>query len=227
MMRSKIEEAVFKMLGHGERKRILRIISSAPEGVNYSGILSESGLATNKLNYQLKVMEGFIVKEEGVYRLSPLGLKAVGVLDYLRENLDEEAVGQVVFQDNERSEYIRRNLNGFFKFIAAVFLIGPVVAAYIYFSQPGQMPPWAIGLIFTVCGGTAYLFNRLRVSSPPYMLGFVDWLDWKFFDGNGVKDFRGKKVFVMAVMGLIIGALFGKTGLGLIVGSFLGAAMEL
>ena len=44
---------------------------------------------------------------------------------------------------------------------------------------------------------------------------------------NGVEDFRGRKVFVMAIMGMIIGALFGKMILGLIIGSFLGAAMEL
>ena len=59
------------------------------------------------------------------------------------------------------------------------------------------------------------------------MLGFVDWLDWKFFNGNGIEDFRGRKVFVMAIMGMISGALFGKMILGLIIGSFLGAAMEL
>ncbi|MFA9437877.1 MAG: hypothetical protein ACEROO_12325 [Candidatus Bathyarchaeota archaeon] len=51
-----------------------------------------------------------------------------------------------------------------------------------------------------------------------YMLGFVDWLDWKFFNGNGVEDFRGRKR---------ARALFGKMILGLIIGSFLGAAMEL
>ncbi len=31
----------------------------------------------------------------------------------------------------------------------------------------------------------------------------------------------------MAIMGMIIGALFGKMILGIIIGSFLGAAMEL
>lgn len=228
MMRSKVEETVFKMLGHAERKRILGIISSSPEGVNYSGILTDSGLATNKLNYHLKVMEAFIAKDDDrLYHLSPLGVRAVRVLDYLRENLDEETVSQVMFQDSDRSEYIRRNLNGFFKVITALFLLGPVAAAYIYLSRPGELPSWALAMIFTVCGGAVILLNRVRVSSPPYMLGFVDWLDWRFFNGNGVEDFKGKKVFVMAVMGVIVGGLLGKMGLGLIVGLFLGAAMEL
>ena len=59
------------------------------------------------------------------------------------------------------------------------------------------------------------------------MISFVNWLDWKFFNGNGVVDFKGQKVFVMAVLGLVVGALFGEGVLGLIIGSFLGTAMEL
>ena len=227
MMLGKVEEAIFKMLGHGERKRILRIISDSPEGISYSGILAESGLATNKLNYQLREMEGFLVKGDGVYRLSPLGIKSVGVLDYMRENIDAASVGQVVFDDNDRSEYIRSSIDGFFRVIMGIFLIGPLIGTYFYFMEPGGMPAWTVWLIIVGSGVMAFLFNRLRVSSPVYMLGFVDWLDWKFFNGKGVEDFRGRKVFVMAIMGMIIGALFGKMILGLIIGSFLGAAMEL
>lgn len=227
MMLSKVEEAIFKMLGHRERKMILRIISSSEEGISYSGILTESGLATNKLNYQLKEMEGFIIKEDAVYRLSPLGVKSIGVLDYMRENIDIDSVGQAVFDDNDRSEYVKSSVDGFFRVIMVIFLVGPVLGTYIYFAEPGGMPAWAVWVIYAACGGMIFLFNRLRLNSPVYMIGFVDWLDWKFFNGNGVEDFRGRKVFVMAVMGMLLGALFGNLVLGLIVGSFLGAAMEL
>ena len=67
---------------------------------------------------------------------------------------------------------------------------------------------------------------RARKSSPKYLLSFVDWLEWKFFNGKGAGNFRGKKMFVLTVLGFILGALLGKTGLGLIIGLFLGAAME-
>jgi hypothetical protein len=36
----------------------------------------------------------------------------------------------------------------------------------------------------------------------------------------------GRKMFVLTVLGVILGALLGKAGLGLILGLFLGAAME-
>jgi hypothetical protein len=172
-------------------------------------------------------MEGFISKDEGVYRLSALGIKAVGVLDYMNENIDVESVDSELFKVDERSKYVKKSVDGFFKVIMGIFLIGPLVGTYIYLSQPGELPVWALGMISVTCSGFILLFNRARLTSPAYMLGFVDWLDWKFFNGNGVIDFKGQKVFVMAVMGFIIGALFGKMILGLIIGSFLGTAMEL
>jgi len=227
MKRNKVEEAIFKMLGHSERKRILSIIAESPNGIHYSGILTESGLVTNKLNYQLREMDGFIEKEEGIYRLSSLGDKAVGVLDYMNENIDVESVDSELFKVNERSKYVKKSVDGFFKVIMGAFLIGPLVSTYVFFSQPGGLPVWALGMIIVTCGGFALLFNRLRLTSPTYMLSFVDWLDWKFFNGNGVVNFKGQKVFVMAVLGLIVGVMFGKGILGLIIGSFLGTAMEL
>jgi hypothetical protein len=71
-----------------------------------------------------------------------------------------------------------------------------------------------------------YAFDQARRSSPKYMLGLVDWLDWKFFNGDGEDMFRGRKTFVLTALGLILGALLGKAGLGLILRLFLGAAME-
>jgi hypothetical protein len=167
MKRNKVEEAIFKMLGHSERKRILMIIAESPNGIHYSGILTESGLATNKLNYQLREMnyqlremDGFIEKEEGIYRLSSLGVKAVGVLDYMNENIDVESVDSELFKVDERGKYVKKSVDGFFKVIMGAFLIGPLVSTYIFFSQPGGLPVWALGMIIVTCGGFALLFNR-------------------------------------------------------------------
>ncbi|MBN2336731.1 helix-turn-helix transcriptional regulator [Candidatus Bathyarchaeota archaeon] len=62
MQRNDVDDALIKVLGHGERREILRILETTLEGVKYSGILGEGGLTTSKLNYQLKEMEGFIEK---------------------------------------------------------------------------------------------------------------------------------------------------------------------
>jgi hypothetical protein len=47
MQRKNLEDAVIKVLGHSERRMILRILENVPEGVKYSGILGETGLTTS------------------------------------------------------------------------------------------------------------------------------------------------------------------------------------
>ena len=50
---NELDDLVIKVLSHQERKRILKIVGSYPEGVNYTGILGETGLSTGRLNYHL------------------------------------------------------------------------------------------------------------------------------------------------------------------------------
>jgi predicted transcriptional regulator len=229
MKRNQAESAIIKMLGHSERREILRILETSPEGVKYSNILGESGLTTSKLNYQIKEMEGFIKKDDDrLYHLTPLGRKAISVLNHINENLDEEDYELTGTLENQRRSFIKKHLNNLFYVLMALFGIGPIVMTYFYFAEPSggiTIPLLALGYI--VCGGAIYGFNQARKSSPQYLISFVDWLDWKFFNGKGAGNFKGKKMFVLTVLGFIFGALLGKAGLGLILGLFLGAAMEI
>ena len=229
MQRNNVEDAVIKVLGHGERRMILRILEASPEGVKYSAVLGETGLTTSKLNYQLKEMEGFIEKDDaGLYRLTPIGRQAVGVLDHMNENLDEEDLELTPILENQRRSFIRRHLNNILYVLMAIFGAGPIALTYFYFAEPGsgiKLP--MLALSYALLGGIVYAFDQARRSSPKYLLSLVDWLDWKFFNGDSGGRFRGRKTFVLTALGLIIGALLGKAGLGLIVGLFLGAAMEI
>jgi predicted transcriptional regulator len=229
MQRNKAENAIIKVLSHNERKEILRILETSAKGVKYSSILGETGLTTSKLNYQLKEMEGFIKKnEERLYQLTPLGHKAISVLNYLNENLDEETIEITLTVDNERRSFLKQHLNNLFYVIMGLFGIGLIVLTYFYFVDPsGGITAPILALSYVVCGGIFYGFDKARKSSPKYLLSFIDWLEWKFFNGKGASNFIGKKMFVLTVLGFIIGALLGKAGLGLILGIFLGAAMEI
>ena len=229
MQRKNVEDVVIRVLGHGERREILCILENSPEGVKYSGILGESGLTTSKLNYQLKEMAGFIEKDgDGLYHLTPLGRKAISVFNHINEDLDAEGIEFTPILENQRRSFIKRHLNNMFYVVMALFGVGPIVLTYFYFAEPGSgitLP--MLLLAYIVLGGIVYGFDQARRSSPNYMLGFVDWLDWKFFNGNSGDRFRGRKMFVITVLGFILGALLGKAGLGLIVGLFVGAAMEI
>jgi len=228
MQRENLEDAVIKMLGHSERRMILRILENTPEGVKYSGILGEMGLTTSKLNYQLKEMAGFIEKDDdGLYRLTMLGRKAISVLNHMNEDLGAEEVELKPILENQRRSFIKRHLNNAFYFVMAFFGVGLIALTYFYFAEPsGGITLPLLALSYALLGGIVYAFDQARRSSPKYMLGLVDWLDWKFFNGDGEGRFRGRKTFVLTALGLILGALLGKAGLGLILGLFLGAAME-
>ncbi|MDH5791792.1 MAG: winged helix-turn-helix domain-containing protein, partial [Candidatus Bathyarchaeota archaeon] len=83
---AEVEEVILQVLNHKERRKILKIIASAPEGVSYSGILGDTGISTGRLNYHLKELAGFIERdEERMYRLTALGKKALGVLRFTTE----------------------------------------------------------------------------------------------------------------------------------------------
>jgi hypothetical protein len=228
MQRKNLEDAVIKVLGHGERRTILRILENVPEGVKYSGVLGETGLTTSKLNYQLKEMAGFLEKgDDGLYRLTMPGRKAISVLNHMNEDLDPDEVELKPILENQRRSYIKKKLDNLFYVIMALFGVGPILLTYFYFAEPGSgITAQMLALSFVLLGGIFYAFDQARRSSPKYMLGFVDWLDWKFFNGDGGGRFRGRKTFVLTALGLILGALLGKAGLGLILGLFLGAAME-
>lgn len=69
-----LEDLVIRALSHKERKNILKIVASYPDGVNYTGILGESGLSTGKLNYHLGELTGFLEKGDNrLYRVTDWG----------------------------------------------------------------------------------------------------------------------------------------------------------
>ncbi|MBD3206841.1 hypothetical protein GF319_10945 [Candidatus Bathyarchaeota archaeon] len=230
MERKNAEDTIIKVLNHEERREILRILNASLEGLKYSSILGETGLSTSKLNYQLKELEGFIEKDEErrEYHLTSLGRKAVMVLNNIGENLDPEDLQLTNATESRRRNFIRKYLNGFFYFLMITLGIGPIVGIYFFFADPTSgMTPLHFGLIIAFCIGSILLLNRARGNSPEYLLSFIDWLDWKFFSSYGPNGFKGKKTFVLSVLGFILGALFDKAGFGLIIGLFLRAAMEL
>ena len=80
-----IEDIIIQGLGHPARRTVLKIIHSAPNGASYTELLGELRLSTGKLNYHLGQLEGLIEKnKERRYVLTPLGEKAISLLDSIR-----------------------------------------------------------------------------------------------------------------------------------------------
>ena len=211
---------------HSERRQILRILRRQQEGTRYSEILGETQLTTSKLNYQLNELQGLIEKnQEGLYNLTQLGQRAVNVMDSIEENLEGDIELKPILE-NQRQKYITRKRNGLLNFVIVCSALSLLVLTYFYFAELGGMEAWVLGLSYVLIGGFMLLMNHSKKSTPTYLVSFIDWLDWKLFSGKGSDAFKGRKMFVLAVLGLILGALVGNLALGLITGLFLGAAME-
>lgn len=226
MQRDKVEDAVLRALGHGERRSILRIIESNVDGVRYSDILMETGLQTSKLNYQLRELDGFIGKEDQLYNLTALGLKAVGVLDHMGEDTGDVDIGPSV--EGDRRRYVKRTLNKVYAVFLIIIASGPASVTYFYLYDPGSsLTGSLVALVYAVCILLVYGLDKLRNASPEYIVSLAEWLDWKFFDWRGSDEFRGRKTFILTAMGFALGLLFGSPGAGLLMGLFLGAIMEI
>ena len=91
--RKDVEDVILQAIAHGERRNIVRIIGVNPEGVSYSSILGETDLNTGHLNYHLRNLEGLIEKtEDKMYQLTPLGLKALEMLNSMSKEIDSEVI---------------------------------------------------------------------------------------------------------------------------------------
>lgn len=87
--REEVEELIIQGLGHQERRNILKIVSLAEGGASCSAILGELGLNTGRMNYHLRQLEGLVVRNgDRKYHLTPLGKKALSVLQSMTENLE-------------------------------------------------------------------------------------------------------------------------------------------
>lgn len=94
--RNEAEDIILQAIGHSERRGIIRIIGANTEGVTYSSILGETELNTGHLNYHLRSLEGLIVKKDDrLYQLTPLGQKALEMMNNLSKEIDSDVIQYV------------------------------------------------------------------------------------------------------------------------------------
>jgi hypothetical protein len=184
---TQLDDLVIKVLSHKERKRILKIVGSYPEGINYTGILGETGLTTGRLNYHLGELEGFLDRgEDRLYRLSTLGEKAVATLHFITQDIDTSILESVNSKRAKRLREIRGTLDTGF-YIVSVFLLGITgLMGYFSWSEGDTVLAVFTGIWGIVSFGLIFLMNRSRVRDPEKILWIVEWLEWKLF--RGFKD---------------------------------------
>jgi hypothetical protein len=179
-----LENLVIRALSHSERKNILKIVASYPEGVNYTGILGESGLSTGKLNYHLGELTGFLERgDDRLYGVTELGRKAISVLEYIYQDIDEVSIKTLNTKRKIRLRSIRRSLDvGFY--IATIALAGTtVISGYFAWVEKDQILSLVTVFVGALSAFLIYNMNRSRKRDPERILWFWEWLEWKLFSG--------------------------------------------
>ncbi|RMG32621.1 MAG: hypothetical protein D6732_13180 [Methanobacteriota archaeon] len=143
---------VLKALQHDVRLDILRMLAENPEGLPYSHFLPFTEGSTGKLNYHLRIMNGLLVKEGALYKLSEQGKKALQWITSLTEehtlNASEPAVVFAPFfpADGLRKKY----LLFFFLFLGLI-------------TPSGFFQPWIpIASILTAVAGVPFINAYFR-----------------------------------------------------------------
>lgn len=181
---NELDDIIIKAIGHPERKNILRIVGSYPEGVNYTGILGESGLSTGRLNYHLGELEGFLDRDEDrLYSLSEIGKKAVATLNFINKDVDLNLLDSVNTKRSTRLKKIRRRLDIGFYVVSAVMIGITGLTGYLAYVESDRILAGFTGLIGLFSLGIIYMTNRSRKNDPERILWFWEWLEWKLI-GN-------------------------------------------
>jgi len=181
---NELDDLVIRALSSPERKNILRIVGSYPEGVNYTGILGETMLSTGRLNYHLGELDGFLERdEERRYRLTELGRKAGAVLEFIKEGIDTGILVTLNTRRGERLRWIRRRMDAGFYVASAVLLGITGLMGYFAFVERDPVlaaftPVWGV-----FSAGLIYLMNRSRRRDPERILWVVEWLEWRLLGG--------------------------------------------
>lgn len=159
-------------------------MSSYPEGINYTGVLGETGLSTGRLNYHLGELEGFLDRgEDRLYKLSTLGEKAVATLEFIKKDIDSGLFETVNTKRSARLKKIRKNMDtGFYVLSILLFSIAGMIIWFAY-SESDQIlsmlsVTWAL---FTI--SIIYMIDKSRKNDPEKILWIMEWLEWKLFKG--------------------------------------------
>ena len=166
-----VEEAVIQAIGHHERRNVIKIIGAAPGGVTYTYILGETGLNTGHLNYHLRGLEGMVERDEArLYRLTPLGLKALRLLAAIGEDIGNGDAPYIDTVLTAQSSLLSPLIRGFMNVLILVSLFGVLGGLWLLGNNMyGATSKTMWGAVITlICGAVLISALRNYRTAPEY-----------------------------------------------------------
>lgn len=146
-------------------------LTKSKGSVTYTQILDRTELPTGKLNYHLKQLTGLLEKTTSdEYQLTPLGEKAVAILDSIQSNgLDEYFKKMKEVQTQSISPLMKGLLRG--GIVVTVLMLGFwIFMGYIIYTEGAPTPVKVILVILYGLGIALLIFliNAYR-TAPEYI----------------------------------------------------------
>lgn len=167
------EEIMLNALNHSIRRDILRLIERKGS-TSYTQMLNRTELPTGKLNYHLKQLSGLIEKTVAdEYTLTPLGKKAISILESIRVNgLDEYFNKVQEVQTRSFSPLMKGLILG--GIVVTLFMLGVwVFMGYMSITEGAPVPVIVtLGVCYCLGSGLLiFLINAYR-TAPEYIEQF-------------------------------------------------------
>ena len=155
-MNTKSEDVIINALNHEIRRDILRLLEG--KSLSYTNLLDYFVISSGKLNYHLKLLTGFIQKnDEGFYKLTELGQRVLLLLGDFQKILEEQEpyLKKAYYsQLSEKRSFLHIRLVGgiYFKLVAVIAIVILVIISSVLYAIEGVdlLNLWPIYLLLAV-----------------------------------------------------------------------------
>ncbi len=171
MMAIPSEDVIFNALNHEIRREILRLLNKRP--LAYSQLMEHFAITSGKLNYHLKLLTGFIDKDEGgLYQNTALGARILNILEGFHDTIEDDDLPLIkrayITQQEESKSYLHLRLVGGLqmKIILIVAIAILITVMMVFYAAEGvdigkMWPLFAVAIPIIIIG-LIWLYRMYR-----------------------------------------------------------------
>ncbi len=162
------EDVIFNALNHSVRRDVLRLLEK--NKMSYTALLDHFVISSGKLNYHLKLLSGFVEKnDEGIYTITKLGESVLNILREFNKLISEKEKSLLkkayLSQIGKNKSFLHiRYVGGIYiKVILLIALFINIIIFSIMFSLEGgdisRLLPFYLMLVVFAAVGFTWAFK--------------------------------------------------------------------
>ncbi|MCP4760472.1 MAG: helix-turn-helix transcriptional regulator [archaeon] len=165
------EDVLINALNHKIRREILEIVKLNP--TSYTSLLEQFDISNGKLNYHLKLLSGFLSKDEdGIYNITALGQKTLQILADFRSQVGSEEQPLIkkayLSQKEQEKSFIELQYVGGYRLkmvlLVAIYVMMTVSMFQIVHINPVFVMTYYIVVTVVIFTGLLFLYKVQKSS---------------------------------------------------------------